>query len=201
MFNFNNESYEEEEAVAASLAIVTTSIIERDTLAEVVGSQEDHASIITMGFDVQTSRFLLDGPRRFAERWDITPIPRNDVSKAIARRSRSPWACPALAGFCNARGRRRGGTTFVAYKATAPTLRRFPMTPNSKTQSYNGWKSDHCINNVFVFSPEVADTAFPRGAQSISGKIRAPLRSADRLPPDPAARQRALAVNWQILSY
>jgi hypothetical protein len=47
----------------------------------------------------------------------------------------------------------------------------------------------------------VADTAFPRGTQSIAGKIRAPLKSGERVPMDPVARQHALVVNQQLLSY
>ncbi|KAI9437903.1 hypothetical protein BJY52DRAFT_1196186 [Lactarius psammicola] len=33
-----------------------------------------------MGFDAATFRLLLVGPGRFGERWESTPIPRNDVS-------------------------------------------------------------------------------------------------------------------------
>ncbi|KAJ4489274.1 hypothetical protein C8J55DRAFT_385300, partial [Lentinula edodes] len=42
--------------------------------------QEDRAFVTTMGFDVNTFRFLLVGPGRFAEHWDNIPIPRSDVS-------------------------------------------------------------------------------------------------------------------------
>ena len=38
----------------------------------------DHAFITTMGIDVATFSHLLD--QGFAETWDSTPIPRNDVS-------------------------------------------------------------------------------------------------------------------------
>jgi len=44
-------------------------------------SQEDRAFITTMGFDVATFRLLLEGPGRFGERWESSPIPRNDVSR------------------------------------------------------------------------------------------------------------------------
>jgi hypothetical protein len=47
----------------------------------------------------------------------------------------------------------------------------------------------------------VADTAFPRGPDSIAGKICAPLKSGDRLPGDPVQCQDLLAYNWQLLSY
>ncbi|KAE9404399.1 hypothetical protein BT96DRAFT_801786, partial [Gymnopus androsaceus JB14] len=39
--------------------------------------QEDRAFITTMGFDVRTFRFILE---HFAEIWNHTPIPQNDVS-------------------------------------------------------------------------------------------------------------------------
>ena len=42
-------------------------------------SQDDRAFITTMGFDVATFRLLLEGPGRFGELWETSPIPRNDV--------------------------------------------------------------------------------------------------------------------------
>ncbi|KAJ3731615.1 hypothetical protein DFJ43DRAFT_985514, partial [Lentinula guzmanii] len=42
--------------------------------------QNNCAFITTMGFDVKTFRFILEGPGHFAELWDNTPIPRDDVS-------------------------------------------------------------------------------------------------------------------------
>ncbi|KAG6915497.1 hypothetical protein DXG01_011199 [Tephrocybe rancida] len=39
-------------------------------------SQNDRAFITMMGFDVETFRYILKG---FAQRWDTTPIPREDV--------------------------------------------------------------------------------------------------------------------------
>lgn len=47
----------------------------------------------------------------------------------------------------------------------------------------------------------VADTAFPRGTQSIAGRIQAPLKSGQRLPQDPQERDAALARDRQLLSY
>ncbi|KAH9000055.1 hypothetical protein EDB92DRAFT_1757627, partial [Lactarius akahatsu] len=49
-------------------------------------SQEDRAFITMMGFDVATFRLLLESPGRFRERWETTPIPRNDVSALGAPR-------------------------------------------------------------------------------------------------------------------
>jgi hypothetical protein len=46
----------------------------------------------------------------------------------------------------------------------------------------------------------VADTAFPRGPDSIAGKVSAPL-SGDRVPGDPVERQDLPAYNCQLLSY
>lgn len=47
----------------------------------------------------------------------------------------------------------------------------------------------------------VSDTAFPRGMQSIEGKIRAPLKTGERVPSDPILLQHLLAFNRQLLSY
>lgn len=43
-------------------------------------SQNDRAFITTMGFDVKTFHYILDSG--FAELWNTTPIPREDVSQA-----------------------------------------------------------------------------------------------------------------------
>lgn len=47
----------------------------------------------------------------------------------------------------------------------------------------------------------VADTAFPRGAHSILGKIKAPLKAGQHIPADPIEQQEALQLNRQLLSY
>ena len=47
----------------------------------------------------------------------------------------------------------------------------------------------------------VSDTAFPRGDASISGKIKAPLKSGQRIPTNAVAQQHTLLVNRQLLSY
>jgi len=47
----------------------------------------------------------------------------------------------------------------------------------------------------------IADTAFPRGSASISGKIRAPLKGGDTVPPPGAEREHIMAFNRQLLSY
>jgi hypothetical protein len=52
-------------------------------------SQEDRAFITTMGFDVATFQLLLEGPGRFGDRWENSPIPRNDVSALGASRLES----------------------------------------------------------------------------------------------------------------
>ncbi|KIK58432.1 hypothetical protein GYMLUDRAFT_171091 [Collybiopsis luxurians FD-317 M1] len=41
--------------------------------------QDDQAFITTMGFDVATFHFILEGHGHFAEVWNSTPIPRGDV--------------------------------------------------------------------------------------------------------------------------
>jgi hypothetical protein len=47
----------------------------------------------------------------------------------------------------------------------------------------------------------VSDTAFPRGMDSIAGKIHTPLKRGDRIPDDPVACQHLFTVNRQLLSY
>ena len=47
----------------------------------------------------------------------------------------------------------------------------------------------------------VADTAFPRGSDQISGRIRAPLKSGQVIPNDTFERQAVLQLNRQLLSY
>lgn len=47
----------------------------------------------------------------------------------------------------------------------------------------------------------VADTAFPRGADQVTNKIKAPLKDGDRIPQDPHLQQNALAFNRQVLSF
>ena len=42
--------------------------------------QDDRAFITTMGFDVATFRNILKGQGRFAERWELSMIPRRDVT-------------------------------------------------------------------------------------------------------------------------
>ena len=71
------------------------------------------------------------------------------------------------------------------------------------------WHDAHVARPIFdklrTKIPEdyylVADTAFPRGAHSIEGKIRAPLKSGEHVPADPILRQHALVFNRQLLSY
>jgi hypothetical protein len=47
----------------------------------------------------------------------------------------------------------------------------------------------------------VADTAFPRGARTINGRIQAPLKQGERLPADVHEREARLAFNSQLTSY
>ena len=47
----------------------------------------------------------------------------------------------------------------------------------------------------------VADTAFPRGARTIHGRIRAPLKQGERLPADRQEREAQLAFNSELTSY
>ncbi|KAI0350175.1 hypothetical protein OH77DRAFT_1464227 [Trametes cingulata] len=47
----------------------------------------------------------------------------------------------------------------------------------------------------------IADTAFPRGATSIAGRIHAPLKSNQQLPQDAEERSALLARNRELVSY
>ncbi|OJT14842.1 hypothetical protein TRAPUB_8636 [Trametes pubescens] len=47
----------------------------------------------------------------------------------------------------------------------------------------------------------VADTAFPRGTNTIAGRIHAPLKAGQRVPTDLQEREALLARNRQLLSY
>ena len=47
----------------------------------------------------------------------------------------------------------------------------------------------------------VADTAFPRGAAQISGKIRAPIKTGDRISGTRSEIEEKLAFDRQLLSY
>lgn len=47
----------------------------------------------------------------------------------------------------------------------------------------------------------VADTAFPRGASQIDGRILAPMKQGHRLPRDAIEQARLLAVDRQLVSY
>jgi hypothetical protein len=42
--------------------------------------QNDRAFITTMGFNVATFRHILEGPGHFADRWEVSTIPRRDVA-------------------------------------------------------------------------------------------------------------------------
>ena len=47
----------------------------------------------------------------------------------------------------------------------------------------------------------IADTAFPRTPASAGGKIKAPLKSGDDFPVDPAAQAEVFVLNRQLLLY
>jgi hypothetical protein len=179
-------------------------------------SQQDRAFITTMGFNVATFRLLLEGPGRFGERWENTPIPRNDVNPGGQARMgrRSLDGAGALGLVLHYLGSAMLEVSLqqifaltpstlnrylqFAEKALYETLRqleearismptsqaeleeltqlikqRHPLLdgafasidglslctqvsddPEIENATYNGWKSNHCINNVFVFSPE-----------------------------------------------
>lgn len=47
----------------------------------------------------------------------------------------------------------------------------------------------------------MTDTAFPRGTSQIEGRIRAPMKSGERLPSDAQARKRIEQFDAQLLSF
>ena len=179
-------------------------------------SQQDRAFITTMGFNIATFRLLLEGPGRFGERWENTPIPRNDVNVGGQPRTgrRSLDGAGALGLVLHYLGSAMLEVSLQQIFALTPsTLNRYlqfaekalyetlqqleearismptsqaeleglsqlvqqrhPLLdgafgsidglslctqvsddPEIENATYNGWKSSHCINNVFVFSPE-----------------------------------------------
>ena len=56
---------------------------------------------------------------------------------------------------------------------------------------------DHTPEGFFL----VADTAFPRGTNSIAGRIQAPLKGGQRLPSNSVDQAVLLARDRQLLSY
>ncbi|KAG6848622.1 hypothetical protein H0H93_015417 [Arthromyces matolae] len=179
-------------------------------------SQTDRAFITTMGFDVATFRYILEGPNGFGRRWNMSTIPREDVDNAgnprLGRRSLD--GAGALGLVLHYLGSAMLEITLQQIFALTPaTLSRyldfaldilydtlprlndaaisFPCSqdefdemsnlitarhsllegafgsidglslaveesddPEIENATYNGWKSDHRINNVLVFSPK-----------------------------------------------
>lgn len=178
--------------------------------------QEDRAFITTMGFDVRTFRFLLEGHGHFADVWESTAIPREDVSTNGVPRlvQRSLDAAGALGLVLHFLGSAILEVQLQQIFAVVPSvlnrylnfsldilrtvLRRMkaaqitlPRTPDEyqeysdlitarhsllegafasidglsllaevsndpeiENATYNGWKTDHVITNVLVFSPK-----------------------------------------------
>ncbi|KAJ3870860.1 hypothetical protein F5051DRAFT_242273 [Lentinula edodes] len=178
--------------------------------------QENRAFITTMGFDVATFRFMLEGPGHFADVWNSTPIPRNDVSLSSVPRveRRSLDAAGALGLALHYLGSAIHEIQLQQIFAIVPsvlsrylsfslhillsTLRKMreaqivlPSSihefeelssmitarhsllegafgsidglslvaevsddPELENATYNGWKTDHRINNVLMFSPK-----------------------------------------------
>ncbi|KAL0570561.1 hypothetical protein V5O48_011398 [Marasmius crinis-equi] len=169
-----------------------------------------------MGFDVATFFHLLEGKGRFADLWDTTSIPRDDVSSTGAPRigARSLDAAGGLGLVLHYLGSAVLEVGLQQIFAIVPSVLsryldfgmdillrvlrqipegriRLPQTPGefasnsniitsrhsmlegafgsidglslavqtsddpeTENATYNGWKLDHRINNVLVFSPE-----------------------------------------------
>ncbi|KAE9397904.1 hypothetical protein BT96DRAFT_957751 [Gymnopus androsaceus JB14] len=68
--------------------------------------------------------------------------------------------------------------------------------PELENATYNGWKIDHRITNVLIFSPKgtiidcpegfyvISSTAFPQVEVSMHGKIHAPMKGGECIPAD-----------------
>ncbi|KAJ3925763.1 MAG: hypothetical protein NXY57DRAFT_1051627 [Lentinula lateritia] len=217
--------------------------------------QENRAFITTMGFDVATFHFMLEGPGHFADVWNSTPIPRNDVSLSSVPRveRRSLDAAGELGLALHYLGSAIHEIQLQQIFAIIPsvlsrylsfslhillsTLRKMreaqivlPSSihefeelssmitachsllegafgsidglslvaevsddPELENATYNGWKTDHQINNVLMFSP--------KGPISIKGKIVAPMKGGERIPADPQAQALVMSKNRQLLSF
>ncbi|KAJ7147905.1 hypothetical protein C8R43DRAFT_1088467 [Mycena crocata] len=80
-----------------------------------------------------------------------------------------------------------------------------------ENSTYNGWLCEHFVSSVLVFSPKghrtpadfylVADTAFPRGAKQIEGRIKAPIKSGQKIIGTAEEIEGRLAFDRQLLSY
>ncbi|KAJ7020031.1 hypothetical protein C8F04DRAFT_1145714, partial [Mycena alexandri] len=76
--------------------------------------------------------------------------------------------------------------------------------------TYNGWICKHFVSSVLVFSPKgtviaaklnAPDTAFPRSVKQIDGKIRAPIKSGQKMRGTADKIQERLAFDHELLSY
>ncbi len=95
----------------------------------------DRVFIMTMGIDVTTFEYILD--QGFAETWDSTPIPCNDISLLIEctssyrppflRRCWRSWPCSPLSCINNARA-----MLMLGHPHRAQSLVTFPLGPASR---------------------------------------------------------------------
>ncbi|KDQ56284.1 hypothetical protein JAAARDRAFT_59183 [Jaapia argillacea MUCL 33604] len=140
-----------------------------------VHSRNDRAFITTMGFDVNT--FFLIHNSGSARRWNDTPIPHSDVvltgQPHVGGRSLDSVVIllETLKEMREARIMWPRGLEFeensTVIRTRHPLLMHafggadglgLPVSASSDAEienaTYNGWKSEHFINNVFAFSPD-----------------------------------------------
>ncbi|KAJ4496612.1 hypothetical protein C8R41DRAFT_761715, partial [Lentinula lateritia] len=60
---------------------------------------------------------------------------------------------------------------------------------------------EHLHSSVLDGFYLVSNTAFPRGPQSIKGRIRAPLKRGEHIPADIAEQEHLLSFNCQLFSF
>lgn len=83
------------------------------------------------------------------------------------------------------------------------------MIITCKLNSPGSWHDARVAHPIFeklrIDTPDgyylVTDTAFPRGSSQIEGRIRAPMKSGERLPNNSEARKRIEKFDRQLLSF
>ncbi|KAI0367629.1 hypothetical protein BV20DRAFT_981169, partial [Pilatotrama ljubarskyi] len=168
-------------------------------------TRDDRAFITTMGLDCAMFDLILQSG--FAERWNQSTIPREDTNPhgqpRLCRRSLD--AAGALGLIYHYLTSAMPDTAlqqiFALIPSTVARYRSFALVifwhdAKIARPIYSKLR-DRTPPGYFL----IADTAFPRGAASIAGRIQAPLKSNQQLPRDPQERDALLARNRQLVSY
>ncbi|KAE9407420.1 hypothetical protein BT96DRAFT_954504 [Gymnopus androsaceus JB14] len=236
------------EAHLQQLALLATLFL---GIAENEQNKDDHSFITTMGFDVRTFHYILEGWNCFAEQWNNTPIPRNNVPSQAGPciHARSLDAAGALGLVLHYLSSSMLEITLQQVFALVPSvltgyldfakqillqtlcsmpeaqiklprnLDEFQANSDLITACHSqleggfgsqiidaslnapgSWHDAHVSHHIFeclrTRVPEgyylVADTAFPRGNDSITG---------ERIPANPTEQEQFMAFNQQLLSF